>query len=424
MHRRGGKDLRKLRRLPGLAVTKGFDQDASTTMALVRLLGKLLNDASLGERIVPIISDEARTFGMESFFRQVGIYAPEGQLYEPVDAESMLYYKESKRGQLLEEGISEAGCMSSFIAAGTSDSNNGKAMVPIFLFYSMFGFQRVGDLIWAAADSRARGFLIGATSGRTTLNGEGLQHQDGHSHLLALSVPNLVAYDTTFGYEIATILQDGLQRMYCDHEDILYYITVGNEKYPQPKMPKDAREGILKGMYLLKKASKPRAKRRVQLLGSGAILNEAIEAQSLLAEEFNVHADVWAVTSYQQLRREALDLKRQGRLTPKSRRQRSHLSKCLDSAPGPIVAASDFMKALPDLIAPFIDNRIHSLGTDGFGRSDTRAALRDFFEVDRRHIALAALKELSEENLYEAERLEEAMTKLEIDPGKPNPVYS
>jgi len=403
---------------------KGTKQDASTTMVLVRLLAKLLKDDAIGSRIVPIISDEARTFGMESFFRQIGIYAPEGQLYEPVDSESMLYYKESQSGQLLEEGITEAGCMGSFIAAGTSGANHGLPMIPFFLFYSMFGPQRVGDLIWAAGDSRARGFLVGATAGRTTLNGEGLQHQDGHSHLLTMSVPNLLSYDTTYAYEVATIMREGIRRMYGEKEPVFYYLTVGNEKYAQPEMPDGAAEGILKGMYPFREAPKPRAKRRVQLLGSGSILNEVVKAQKYLAESWNVHGDVWAVTSYQQLHRDALEVARSQRLQPEKKLPRPYVAQCLTDTRGPVIAASDYMKALPDLIASHLDKRICSLGTDGYGRSDTRETLRDFFEVDYRHIALAALHELQRDGLMDTDDVVQAREDLKIDPDTPNPAYA
>ena len=400
----------------------GTDSPASTTMVFVRLLAKLLKDQHVGRRIVPIVPDEARTFGMEALFRQVGIYSPVGQLYKPVDSESLLYYKEATDGQILEEGITEAGCMSSFIAAGTSHANHGTTMIPMFLFYSMFGLQRVGDLIWAAGDSRARGFLVGATSGRTTLNGEGLQHQDGHSHVLALGVPNLLAYDTACAYEVAVLVEEGMRRMYQDNEDIFYYLTVGNENYPHPPMPDGARDGILKGMYLYKKADKPRAKLRAQLLGSGSLLNEADKARELLAARYNVHADVWCVTSYQQLHREALEVERHNLLHPRSKPRRPYVAQCLADAPGPVVATSDYLKALPDLISRHAGRAIHALGTDGFGRSETREALREFFEVDHRFIVLAALSSLARDGLIETGKVSQALDDLGIDPDKRNPM--
>ena len=416
--------------LPGEEVFAEFrdggDQPASTTMAFVRLLSKLLKDENAGRHLVPIVADEARTFGMEALFRQVGIYAPGGQLYEPVDSQSLLFYKEAADGQLLEEGITEAGSMASFIAAGTAAANHGVRLIPFFIFYSMFGFQRVGDLIWAAGDSRARGFLVGGTAGRTTLHGEGLQHQDGHSHVAALAMSNLVAYDTAFAFEVAEIVREGMRRMIEGDRDEIFYLTVGNENYPQPAMPEGAREGIIRGLYRFREASDPGAGRRVQLLGSGSLLNEALKAGDWLAENHGVHADVWSVTSYQQLYRDAAATERHNRLHPDGEPRRSRVAECLDveKAPGPVIASSDYLKALPELIAGHAGRRVHALGTDGFGRSDTREALRNFFEVDHRHIALASLYELMRAGQVEASEVASAMESLEIDPEKPDPLTS
>jgi pyruvate dehydrogenase E1 component len=402
------------------------DREVSTTMVFVRILAKLLRDKELGKLIVPIVPDEARTFGMEALFRQVGIYSHTGQLYEPVDAASLLYYKEAEDGQILEEGITEAGSMSSFIAAGTAYSNYGINMIPFFIYYSMFGLQRIGDLIWAAGDMRCRGFLVGATSGRTTLAGEGLQHQDGHSHLLAYTVPNLVTYDPAFAYELAVIIRDGIHRMYTQQEDLFYYLTVANENYAMPPMPDgdDVKEGILKGMYRYKKSDKPNAKFRAQLFGSGAILNEALKAQEMLEERYDVAADVWSVTSYKELRRDGLEVERWNILHPTEKPRAPYVSQCLADAPGALVAASDYVKALPDSIARWCPRPLLSLGTDGFGRSDSRRALRDFFEVDARYITLATLTALAREGEIAFDDVEEAMHDLEIDPAKPNPMTS
>ena len=396
---------------------------ASTTMAFVRLLTKLLRDKGLGKHVVPIVPDEARTFGMEALFRQVGIYSHVGQLYEPVDAASVLYYKEARDGQILEEGITEAGSMSSFIASGTSYANAGVPTLPFFIYYSMFGFQRIGDLVWAAGDLRCRGFLVGATAGRTTLAGEGLQHQDGHSHVHALPVPNLLAYDPAFAYEIAVIVQDGIRRMVEKREDIFYYLTVGNESYAQPAMPEGAREGILRGLYKLRAAPAP-APLQVQLLGSGAILNEVLKAQDLLAEKFGVAADVWSVTSYKELRRDGLECERQNLLHPEERARVPYLTQTLGQAPGPVVAASDYMKLMPDSIARWLPKgtTLLTLGTDGYGRSESRAGLRDFFEVDARYVAVAALSALVRDGKIEATRVKQAIRDLGIDPEKLNPM--
>jgi pyruvate dehydrogenase E1 component len=399
------------------------DRAVSSTMALVRLLAKLLKDASIGQRIVPIVPDEARTFGMESLFRQCGIYSHLGQVYDPVDSASLLYYREATNGQVLEEGITEAGSVCSFIAAGTAHANHGLCMIPFFFFYSMFGFQRIGDLIWAAADSRTRGFLIGGTAGRTTLAGEGLQHQDGHSHVLALSVPNLLAYDPAYAYEIAVIVQDGIRRMVGQGEDIFYYLTVGNENYLQPQMPdEDCREGILRGLYRLRPAADPNRPRRAQLLGSGPILNECVKAQQLLAEKYDVHADVWSATSYKALYVDALDIERWNTLHPDDPPREPYLARCLGTHPGPIVAASDYLKVLPSLIAPHLGRRVHVLGTDGFGRSDAREPLRDWFEVDHRHIVLATLYELARADQMQPSVVSQAMAELGINPQKISPM--
>ena len=401
------------------------DREASTTLAFVRMLSKLLRDEAIGSYIVPIVPDEARTFGMETLFRQAGIYSHVGQLYEPVDADSLIYYKESQDGQILEEGITEAGSLASFIAAGTGASVHGVPTLPIFMFYSMFGFQRVGDLIWAAADSRTRGFLVGATAGRTTLHGEGLQHQDGHSHVLSSVVPNLLSYDPAYAYELAVIVREGVRRMHVEQEDVFYYLTVENEPYPQPPMPDGVEAGILRGIYRLRsvedlpglEADAP----RVQLFGSGAILNEVIEAQRVLAERYGVAADVWSVTSYTELRRDALDAERWNMLHPDEPRRRSYLEQATAEAGGPFVAASDYLKSLPDGIAKWLPGRLVSLGTDGFGRSETRSELRDHFEVDAKHVALAALSALAADGALTPEVPTGAVEELGIDPEKVNP---
>ncbi|HUI41206.1 MAG TPA: pyruvate dehydrogenase (acetyl-transferring), homodimeric type [Terriglobia bacterium] len=406
---------------------KGTDnREVSTTMAFVRLLAKLLRDPQLGKLVVPIIPDEARTFGMEALFREVGIYSHVGQLYEPVDRDTLLYYKEATEGQILEEGITEAGAMSSFIAAGTAYATHGVNTIPFFIFYSMFGFQRVGDLIWAAADSRTRGFLLGGTAGRTTLAGEGLQHQDGNSHLLAYPVPNLLAYDPAFAYEIAVIIREGIRRMYHDGESVFYYLTLMNEPYAQPPMPHgpEVQEGILKGLYRFKATPNPKTKLRAQLLGSGSILNEALKAQALLDQRYGVAADVWSATSYKQLYRDGHDAERWNMLHPAGERRVPYLASCLADAPGVLVAASDYVKALPDSIARWCPRPLVTLGTDGFGRSDGRAALRNFFEVDARFITLATLSALAREGALQPNMVEQALRDLEIDPEKPNPAIS
>ena len=397
-------------------------REVSTTMAFVGMLRKMLKDPEIGKLVVPIVPDEARTFGMESLFRTVGIYAHGGQKYEPVDLHTLLYYKEAKDGQILEEGITEAGSVCSFTAAGTAYSTHGINTIPFFIFYSMFGLQRIGDLVWAAADMSVRGFLLGGTSGRTTLAGEGLQHQDGNSHILALPVPNLRAYDPAFAYEISVIIEDGIKRMYVDGERIFYYITVMNEPYVMPAMPEGAREGILRGMYRLKPSTMKKPKLRAQLLGSGAILLEALKAQEILEEKFGVAADVWSVTSYKELYRDATEADRENLLRRPAKPRVPYVSSALAGAPGPIVAASDYLKALPLMVAKWMPRQPVCLGTDGFGRSETRAALRRFFEVDAAAIAVAALSELHREGQIDAATLDRAVKELGVDTTKPNPV--
>ena len=385
--------------VPSLGAT---ERNQSTTMAFVQLLSQLLKDEKLGPRVVPIVADEARTFGMQTLFRQVGIYSAVGQLYEPEDHDELLYYREAKDGQILEEGITEAGALSSWLAAATSYSAHGKPMLPFYIYYSFFGFQRVGDLIWAAADSRARGFLVGGTAGRTTLAGEGLQHQDGSSHLIAATFPNCRAYDPCFAYELGAIVEDGALRMLEAQEDVFYYLTVANENYPHPAMPKDAREGILRGMYRIREGA------QVQLLGSGPILREVLAAAELLQKDWNIAAGVWSVTSFTELRRDGMAAERTRRLGGQAK---SWVETCLDGTDGPVIAASDYVRAVPDLIRGFVKSPYTVLGTDGFGRSDTRAALRAFFEVDARHIAIAALSAI------DASLVRGALRRYELDPG-------
>jgi pyruvate dehydrogenase E1 component len=421
---------------PRLEVKPSFDQifeefyrgtegrKASTTMVFVRMLSKMLRDKELGRLIVPIVPDEARTFGMEALFRQVGIYSHVGQLYEPVDMDTLLYYKEASDGQILEEGITEAGSMSSFIAAGTAYATHGVNTIPFFIYYSMFGFQRFGDLAWAAGDMRTRGFLVGGTAGRTTLAGEGLQHQDGHSHVLALSVPNCRAYDPAFAFEIAAIIQDGVRRMYVDGESVYYYLTVMNEQYEQPAMPDGAREGILKGLYRLRPSPRAKTRLRAQLLGSGAILPEVLKAQGLLAEKYGVAADVWSVTSYKELYRDGNACERWNMLHPGEPPRLPYVTECLKDAPGVIVAASDYLKALPRVIDRWAPRPVVALGTDGFGRSESRAALRDFFEVDARFVTLATLSALLAEGQIEADVVRRAIRELDIDPEKVDPAIA
>jgi len=400
------------------------EREISTTMAFVRSLGVLVRDKTIGARIVPIVSDETRTFGMEGMFRQLGMYAPQGQLYRPQDADQLMWYREDKSGQILQEGITEAGGMSSWIAAATSYSTHGVQTVPFFIFYSMFGFQRIGDFAWAAADMRSRGFLIGGTAGRTTLNGEGLQHEDGHSHLFAAAIPNCVPYDPTYAYEVAVIIADGLRRMLTEQEDIYYYITVMNENYHHPAMPAGVESDILRGMYLLRQgAAAEAAAARVQLLGSGTILREVEAAADLLRDDFGVIADVWSVTSFTLVGRDGLDTERWNMLHPLEAPRRSFVERQLDGHAGPVIAASDYVKMFAEQIRPFIDERrFHALGTDGFGRSDARAKLRAFFEVDRHWITVAALRELAADGKIAPERVAQAIEKYGIDPQKPNPL--
>ncbi|HLV00612.1 MAG TPA: pyruvate dehydrogenase (acetyl-transferring), homodimeric type, partial [Acidobacteriota bacterium] len=400
----------------------------STTTVLVRIIAMLLRDKAIGKMIVPIIPDEARTFGMEALFSQIGIYSHVGQLYEPVDSDSLMFYKEAKDGQILEEGITEAGSMCSFIAAGTAYSTYGLNTIPFFLFYSMFGFQRVGDLIWAAADMRCRGFLVGATAGRTTLNGEGLQHQDGNSHLLAFTVPNVLAYDPAFAYELAVIVRDGIRRMYEQQESVFYYITVENENYPQPVVPShlnidELKEGILKGIYLFKPSTKKKPQARAQLFGSGAIMNSVLKAQEVL-EDLGIAADVWSVTSYKSLYHDALDAERWNMRNPKKEPRVPYVTRVLPDDPGVVVAASDYVKAVASSIAPWIPGRLIALGTDGFGRSESREALRDFFEVDYRHIVLATLYGLAREGKIKFDVVQKAAKQFQLDPEKVNPIYT
>jgi len=400
------------------------EREVATTIVAVSILSKLLRDPKIGRQVVPIVPDEARTFGMEALFRQVGIYAHTGQLYEPVDKASLMYYKEAKDGAILEEGITEAGAMSSFIAAGTAYSSHGINMIPFFIYYSMFGFQRVGDLIWAAADARAKGFLVGGTSGRTTLAGEGLQHQDGNSHILALPVPTVRAYDPAFAYELAVIIKDGIHRMYEKQENLIYYLTVMNETYQMPAMPTGAEEGILKGMYRFRKSGRKKAVGKAHLFGSGAILNEAIKAQEILEDRYDVSADVWSVTSYKQLYHDAIDTERFNVLNCSVKPRLPHVSQVFEGETGVFVAASDYLKALPTLICRWLPGPVVALGTDGFGRSENRAALRDFFEVDHRYIALAALCELARKDQIKPSVVKQAVKKFEIDPNKLNPLFA
>ena len=397
------------------------DREISTTMAFVRVLSTLLRDKNIGSRIVPIVPDESRTFGMEGMFRQLGIFSQVGQLYKPEDAGQLMFYREHKQGQILQEGINEAGAMSSWIAGATSYSTHNLPMIPFYIFYSMFGFQRVGDLAWASGDMRSRGFLLGGTSGRTTLNGEGLQHADGHSHLLSSAIPNCVSYDPTFAYEVAVIIHDGLRRMLKDQEDVFYYITLMNENYTHPAMPEAVESGILKGMYLFRDGGDGKAP-RVQLMGSGTILREVIAAADLLQNDFGVVGDVWSVPSFTELRREGLEVDRWNLLHPTATQKRSYVETCLADRPGPVVASTDYLKAFADQIRPYVPRRYRVLGTDGFGRSDYRARLRSFFEIDRYYVALAALKSLADEEQIPASKVESAIKKYKIDPEKPSPV--
>jgi pyruvate dehydrogenase E1 component len=390
-------------------------------MAFVRALAIILRDKSLAKRVVPIVADEARTFGMEGMFRQLGIWSAVGQLYTPVDSDQLMFYKEDEKGQILQEGITEAGAMSSWIAAATSYSASGVTMIPFFIFYSMFGFQRVGDLAWAAGDMRARGFLIGGTAGRTTLNGEGLQHEDGNSHMMSAMVPNCISYDPTFSFELAVILQDGMRRMYQEGEDVYYYITVENENYTHPDMPEGAEEGIRNGLYLFSQG--PDGPKKAQLLGSGAILREVIAAANILEQEFSVVSDIWSATSFSELRRDGVDCARWNRLNPEKEPRIPWVTTCLRDRAGPVIAASDYVRAFADQVRGFLPQEDYIvLGTDGFGRSDTREKLRSFFEVDRFNIAYAALYALYRQGLVSMSELLEARKNLGIDPEKVNPV--
>ncbi len=399
------------------------ERSISTTMAFVRILGTLVKDKTIGKRVVPIVPDESRTFGMEGMFRQLGIWSSVGQLYTPEDSDQLMFYKEDKSGQILQEGINEAGAMSSWIAAATSYSTHGTSMIPFYIYYSMFGFQRVGDLAWAAGDQRARGFLLGGTAGRTTLNGEGLQHEDGHSHLISSTIPNCVSYDPTFAYELAVIVQDGLRRMYQEQEDVFYYITVMNENYAHPALPEGAEEGIIRGMYQL---PSPKTKLKnaptVQLLGSGTILLEVIEAQKLLEKDHGVIANVWSCTSFNELRRDGISTERWNMLHPDEAPKQSYVSECLSNTDGPIIAATDYMRIFADQIRPYLPEKKYVvLGTDGFGRSDTREKLREFFEVDRRYVVVAALSALADQGVIDKKTVTDAIKTYGVNPDKPEP---
>ncbi|WP_212525426.1 pyruvate dehydrogenase (acetyl-transferring), homodimeric type [Actibacterium sp. MT2.3-13A] len=396
------------------------EREISTTMAFVRILTTLLRDKQIGKQVVPIVPDESRTFGMEGLFRSVGIYNPLGQNYTPEDADQMMYYREAKSGQVLQEGINEAGAMADWIAAATSYSTHGVPMIPFFIYYSMFGFQRIGDLAWAAGDSRARGFMLGGTAGRTTLNGEGLQHEDGHSHILAGTIPNCISYDPTFSYEVAVIVHHGLQRMYVDQEDVFFYLTLMNENYAHPDMPMGAEEGIIRGMYRLQKTARP-GKKHVNLIGSGTILVQAIKAAEMLKADFGVTADIWSATSFNELARDCQDAQRWNRLNPLAEQRTPYVAALLEGAKGPFIAATDYMKNYAEQIRPCVPGRYTVLGTDGFGRSDSRVNLRRFFEVDANHIAAAAMVDLHREGVIDEATLKQALGKYEIDGGKPNP---
>ena len=395
----------------------------STTMAFVRMLNTLMRDKTIGKFVVPIVPDESRTFGMEGMFRQFGIYSQVGQLYQPEDANQLMFYKEDTKGQILQEGLNEPGAMSSWIAAATSYSTNNVPMIPFYIYYSMFGFQRVGDLAWAAGDMRAHGFLLGATAGRTTLNGEGLQHEDGHSHVLSSTIPNCVSYDPTYSYEVAVIIQDGLRRMYKEQEDVFYYITLMNENYEHPALPGGAEQGILKGMYLLREGDAA-AKRRVQLLGSGTILREVIAGANLLAQDYGISADIWSCPSFTEARREAMDIERWNMLHPEETAKVPWVTQCLGGRPGPVIASTDYIKMYADQIRAWVPGRYRVLGTDGFGRSDYRSKLRSFFEVDRHFVALAALQSLAAEGAVSPTTCADAIKRYQIDPERRNPARS
>jgi len=409
------------------------DREISTTMAFVRMLTTLVKDKEIGQQIVPIVPDEARTFGMEGLFRQIGIYSAKGQLYDPVDAGQVMFYREDVKGQLLEEGINEAGSMSSWLSAATSYSVHDYPLIPFYIYYSMFGFQRVGDLCWAAGDLQARGFLIGATAGRTTLNGEGLQHQDGHSHIFAYTIPNCISYDPTFSYELAVIIQDGIRRMYVEDESVFYYITTMNENYTHPDMPEGCEEGILKGMYMLEdgdskeykvSAGKGKKANRVRLMGSGTILREVQAAAEILRKDYKIAVDVWSATSINELARDGLDVDRWNMMHPEEKPRVSYVEQCLGERDGPVIAATDYMKLYSDQIRAFVPGPYKVLGTDGFGRSDSREKLRHFFEVNRHYVVVAALNELARAGTIEAKTVSEAIKKFKLDPEKLNPLFA
>ncbi|MFA6313813.1 MAG: pyruvate dehydrogenase (acetyl-transferring), homodimeric type, partial [Sterolibacterium sp.] len=404
-----------------LLKASGEGREFSTTMAFVRILNILVKDKELGKRIVPIVPDESRTFGMEGMFRQLGIWNQLGQLYTPQDADQLMFYKETKTGQILQEGINEAGAMADWIAAATAYSTHGVQMIPVYICYSMFGMQRTMDLVWAAGDQRARGFLVGGTAGRTTLNGEGLQHEDGHSHVLASTVPNCVSYDPSFGYELAVIVQDGLRRMVAEQQDVFYYLTVMNENYEHPAMPAGVEQDILKGMYLFRKGAASNAP-RVQLLGSGTIFREAVAAAELLRSDWGVEADLWSCPSFTELARDGQDCARWNLLHPDEKPRVSHVENCLKDTRGPVIASSDYIRVFAEQIHPYVPRRFTVLGTDGFGRSDTREQLRHFFEVDRHWITLSALRALADEGQIDAQKAAEAIVKYSLDPNKPNPL--
>lgn len=399
------------------------EREISTTMAFVQMLGTLVRDKQIGKHIVPIVPDESRTFGMEGMFRQLGIYSAVGQLYKPQDADQLMYYREDKSGQVLQEGINEAGAMCSWIAAGTSYSTNNVPMIPFYIYYSMFGLQRVGDLAWAAGDMRCRGFLLGGTAGRTTLNGEGLQHEDGHSHILASTIPNCVSYDPTFAYEVVVIVRDGMRRMMQEQHDVYYYVTLMNENYQQPAMPEGAEEGIVKGMYLVRDGGKPKSKdaARVQLMGCGTILREVIAAADLLRDDFEVSADIWSVTSFNELRRDGMSTERWNLLHPTATRRKPYIEACLEDHAGPVIASTDYMRNFADQVREHIPRRYVTLGTDGFGRSDYRVKLREFFEVNRYYVAAAALKALADDGVIKPAKVEEALRKYGLDTERPDP---
>jgi pyruvate dehydrogenase E1 component len=399
-------------------------KNISTTAGFVRLLGRLVKDKQIGQQIVPIVPDESRTFGMEGLFKEIGIYAHAGQLYEPIDSDQVAYYKEARDGQILEEGITECGSISSFVAAGTAYSAHGINMIPFYIYYSMFGFQRVGDSIWAAMDMRAKGFLIGGTAGRTTLNGEGLQHQDGHSHLNAMAFPMVRAYDPAWAYETVVIVLDGLRRLYQEGETAIYYITVHNEDYDMPAMPEGVEDGIIRGIYKFKSREVGGARGRVQLFGSGAILRHVLEAQEILAEQYKVASDAWSVTSYTQLRREAQDFERWNMLHPDQPAKKSYIQQVLEGVEGPIISASDNVRAVGEQLLPYIDQDYYVLGCDGMGRSETRPALRRHFEVDAQSIVIATLYRLSKKGLFDVKEVAKAIQDLGYNPEKPNPLFA